>query len=81
MKTPAEHLLVEAGIDEQGITDIRKGISASERLYRALARAKLTKLADRARLGKLTEKQLIAALEKKGGHESLIKRAQAGEWR
>tara|TARA_R110002020_G_scaffold167780_7_gene356288 strand:- start:1356 stop:1619 length:264 start_codon:yes stop_codon:yes gene_type:complete len=79
-KATPEFLLKDAGIDEISLVELRKGISGSERLFRVLTRAGQNRLAKKARLSTINEEDLLAALDKKGKHETLIQRIKAGEF-
>lgn len=84
MAITPEHTLIDAGIDEQGLTDLRKGMSGTERLFRALKREspkKLDAIARKVRLGKMHPDDIVEKLENMGKFETMVARIQAGEFR
>ncbi len=78
-----DHILQEAGAPEQSIGEYKRGISPSERLHRTLQRMNredLQEIAGKVREGKMNASNVIGALVKKEGCETLIARLRVGEF-
>lgn len=85
MKATPEHHLLDAGIDEQALTDYRKGVSGHERMSRSLIRAGQSVLAKTWREGRILMPALFLKLDKMvadgdAGLSTLVARMEAKEF-